>query len=41
VAFTTSQYRNTIIIYRPQLLNCQTQSHFNWLVVIPLGQKSP
>ena len=26
---------------RQQLLNCQTQSHFSWLVVIPLGQKSP
>ena len=23
----------------PQLLNCQTQSHFSWLVVISLGAK--
>ena len=23
----------------PQLLNCQTQSHLSWLVVIPLQQK--
>ena len=23
----------------PQLLNCQMQSHFSWLVVSPLGQK--
>ena len=23
-----------------QLLNCQIQSHFSWLIVIPIGQKS-
>jgi len=30
-----------MIFYLVNGLNCQMQSHLSWLVVIPLGQKSP
>ena len=33
--------KNTVsLLGWAQLLNCQTQSHFSWLIVFPLGQNS-
>lgn len=36
-----SEAENHVVMHGPQLLNCQTQSHLSWLIVIsPWGKKS-